>query len=254
MPPLDLSFFAIAGPAVVFAGISKGGFGSGAAFASAAILALVMEPGAAIGVMLPLLMLIDLATLKPYWKRWNTHDALVLILGSLPGVVLGAAFYTVADADHLRLLIGGIALLFVAWQIAGRAGKIPVAGRPIPFWGGLVAGLAAGFTSFVAHAGGPAAAVYLLSKRPGKTEFQATTVIVFWANNVLKAAPYGFLGIFTAETLWAGLWLAPFALFGTWLGVRAHFAIPERVFFALTYVLLTVTGAKLVWDGLSQGS
>ncbi|KAA0912456.1 sulfite exporter TauE/SafE family protein [Aquicoccus porphyridii] len=251
MPPLDLSFFAIAGPAVMFAGISKGGFGSGAAFASAAILALVMEPGAAIGIMLPLLMLIDLATLKPYWKRWNTHDALVLILGSLPGVVLGAAFYTVADADHLRLLIGGIALLFVLWQIAGRAGKIPVAGRPFPLWGGLVAGLAAGFTSFVAHAGGPAAAVYLLSKRPGKTEFQATTVIVFWVNNILKAAPYGMLGIFTAETLWADLWLAPFALIGTWLGVRAHFAIPERLFFAVTYVLLTVTGAKLVWDGLS---
>lgn len=251
MPPLDPSFFAVAGPAVVFAGISKGGFGSGAAFASAAILALVMEPGAAIGIMLPLLMLIDLATLRPYWKRWNTHDAKVLILGSLPGVALGAGFYTVADADTLRLLIGAIALLFVAWQMAGRAGRIPIAGRPLPDWGGLLAGLAAGFTSFVAHAGGPAAAVYLLSKRPGKTEFQATTVIVFWVNNILKAVPYGMLGIFTAETLWADLWLAPFALIGTWLGVRAHFAIPERLFFGLTYVLLTVTGGKLVWDGLA---
>ncbi|WP_137699673.1 sulfite exporter TauE/SafE family protein [Marimonas lutisalis] len=251
MSPLDFSFFAIAGPAVMFAGISKGGFGSGAAFASAAILALVMEPGAAIGIMLPMLMLIDLATLRPYWKRWSAHDAKVLIAGSVPGVVLGAAFYTVADADTLRLLIGAIAVLFVVWQIAGRAGLIPVARRPFPLWGGLLAGVGAGFTSFVAHAGGPAAAVYLLSKRPGKTEYQATTVIVFWVNNLLKAIPYGILGIFTAETLWADLWLAPFALFGTWLGVRAHFAIPERAFFALTYVLLTVTGSKLIWDGLT---
>ena len=245
------SFLAIAAPAVIFAGISKGGFGSGAAFASAAILALVVDPGAAIGIMLPLLMLIDLATLRPFWRRWNATDAWALCLGVVPGVALGAAFYRVAEADHLRLLIGAIALLFVLWQMAARAGKLPVARRPIPAWGGGLAGLAAGFTSFVAHAGGPAAAVYLLSKRPSKTEFQATTVIVFWVGNLLKAIPYGVLGIFTAETLWLDLWLAPFALFGTWLGVKAHFAIPDRAFFALTYVLLTVTGSKLIWDGLT---
>ena len=51
LPALDFSFFAVAIPAVMFAGISKGGFGSGAAFASAAILALVLAPGAAIGIM-----------------------------------------------------------------------------------------------------------------------------------------------------------------------------------------------------------
>ena len=63
---MDFAFFAIAGAAVTFAGISKGGFGSGAAFAAAAILALVVEPAMALGIMLPLLMLIDFATLKPY--------------------------------------------------------------------------------------------------------------------------------------------------------------------------------------------
>jgi hypothetical protein len=45
---LDFAFFAIAGAAVTFAGISKGGFGSGAAFAAAAILALVVEPAMAL--------------------------------------------------------------------------------------------------------------------------------------------------------------------------------------------------------------
>jgi len=61
----EWSFFAIAVPAVIFAGISKGGFGSGAAFASASILALVVPPGQALGIMLPLLMLIDVVTLGP---------------------------------------------------------------------------------------------------------------------------------------------------------------------------------------------
>ncbi len=109
----------------------------------------------------------------------------------------------------------------------------------------------AGFTSFVSHAGGPPAAVWLLSRRLGKTPYQATTVIVFWAVNIAKFVPYAFLGIFTAETLLADLFLAPVALLGAWLGVKAHHMVPERAFFALTYVLLALTGIKLIWDALT---
>lgn len=67
MVDLTWSFFAVAAPAVIFVGISKGGFGSGAAFAAATILALIVDPRAALGIMLPLLMLIGVASLKTYW-------------------------------------------------------------------------------------------------------------------------------------------------------------------------------------------
>jgi len=250
MLELNAEFFAIAGPAVLFAGISKGGFGSGAAFAAAAILALVIDPRMALGVMLPLLMLIDVATLRPYWRRWSMPDARVLILGGVPGVALGAALYTVADADLFRLLIGGISVGFVIWQVAqARSWVRPFAER-LPAWIGLLAGSIAGFTSFVSHAGGPPAAVYLLSQKLDKTQFQATTVLLFWAINIVKFVPYTFLGMFTAQTAQANLVLAPFALAGAWLGVKAHHLVPEWLFFRVTYVLLVVTGSKLIWDGL----
>ena len=45
--------------------------------------------------------------------------------------------------------------------------------------------------------------------------------------------------------------LAPFAVLGAWIGVKMHFMVPERAFFALTYVLLILTGSKLIWDGLT---
>lgn len=243
--------WALAALAVVFAGISKGGFGSGAAFAAASILALAMAPGQALGIMLPLLMLIDLATLRPYWRQWSWPDARVLVLGGLPGVALGAALYRVADADLLRLLIGGISILFVFWQVGSRMGLIRVARREMPLWAGALAGAVAGFTSFVSHAGGPPAAVYLLTRGLGKTGFQATTVLLFWLLNIAKAVPYGFLGIFSAQTLLIDVVLAPFALLGAWLGVVAHRLVPERAFFGLTYVLLVLTGSKLIWDALT---
>jgi len=248
---LDFWFFCVAGPAVIFAGISKGGFGSGAAFAAASVLAVVVEPGLALGVMLPLLMLIDFATLKPYWRKWAPQEVRLLILGGLPGVFLGAAFYRVADDNVLRLIIGSISIGFVVWRVGLTRGLIPIVRKGMPAWAGALAGTVAGFTSFISHAGGPPAAVYLLSRDMGKTEYQASTVLVFWVLNIAKAIPYAFLGIFTIDTLKADLALIPFALFGAWLGVRAHYLVPERLFFAVTYVLLLATGTKLIWDGLT---
>ncbi|WP_223426492.1 sulfite exporter TauE/SafE family protein [Tateyamaria pelophila] len=251
MLELTFGFFAMAAPAVVFAGISKGGFGSGAAFAAASILALVIEPGLALAVMLPMLMLMDVAALRSYWGKWNLRASMLLILGGLPGVAIGAALYARADADVFRVLIGVISIGFVLWQIAQRRGWIRAASRNLPDWAGALAGLVAGFTSFVSHAGGPPAAVYLLSLKPTKTEYQASTVLAFWIINIAKFVPYAFLGMFTKETGLANLVLAPFALIGVWLGVKAHHLMPERAFFLLTYALLTVTGTKLIWDGLT---
>ncbi len=248
---LDAFFFALAIPAVVFAGISKGGFGGGAAFAATPLLALILEPGAAIGLMLPLLMLVDLATLRPFWRQWHWPSARFLILCGLPGVALGALVYQITNPDVFRVLIGATALLFVLYRVGLALGLIRVAPGPLGAGAGIAAGLAAGFTSFVSHAGGPPAAIYLLAQGLSKTAFQATTVLAFWAINLAKAVPYAFLGFFTAETLRAALLLAPFALFGAWLGVKAHRALPERAFFAITYVLLTITGAKLLWDGIA---
>ncbi|MEX0348760.1 MAG: sulfite exporter TauE/SafE family protein [Paracoccaceae bacterium] len=251
MPELDLWFFLVAIPAVTFAGISKGGFGGGVAFAGSSILALVMEPGQALALMLPLLMLVDVATLKPYWKRWNVRDSWVLILGGLPGVALGAWLYEATDADLLRLLIGGISVGFVTWHLSQSRGWVRGFQRRLSATAGLLAGLVAGFTSFVSHAGGPPAAVYLLSQRHGKTEFQASTVIVFWVINFAKSVPYAYLGLFTLETILVDLVLAPFALLGAWLGVRAHWMMPEKLFFSIAYLLLMITGSKLIWDALA---
>ena len=243
----SFEFFLIAAAAVVFAGISKGGFGSGAAFVAAAALATVIDPGQAIGLMLPLLMLMDVSSLKPYWGKWLKKESIYLCLGGMPGVALGLCFYKLSDANMLRLLIGLISLLFVFWQVMQSCGLVATPKEKLSPWAGGLAGIAAGFTSFVSHAGGPPAAIYLLSAKPSKTEYQATTVIVFWVINIAKALPYSFLGLFTWETLKLDVMLAPFAFLGVWLGVKGHRLISERYFFLLTYLLLLATGIRLIW-------
>jgi uncharacterized membrane protein YfcA len=247
---MDITFLVFAGIAVLFAGISNGGFGSGAAFASSAILAIILPPAAALGIMLPLLMLMDTTSLRAYWGKWSWTDARLLLIGSLPGTFLGAVFFVVVNPDAIRVLIGAISLAFVAWQMLSRSRFLSLNESRFGARAGLIAGVILGFTSFVSHAGGPAAAVYLLGQRLSKTTYQATTVIIFALVNFAKAVLYAGMGIFTFEGVTTTVIFAPVAVLGTWLGIRAHFLVSERLFFALTYVMLTLTGIKLIYDGL----
>jgi uncharacterized membrane protein YfcA len=246
---LDAAFFAVAVPAVLLAGVSKGGFGSGAAFLAAPLLALVLDPALAVALMLPLLMLMDVASLPAYWRRWSIEEARLLMIGSVPGMLAGVALFQAVSPDALRLLLGVMALGFVGWEIARARGL--VSPPPAPPAAGLAWGAASGFASFVSHAGGPPTAIYLLARRLDKTAYQATTVLVFWWVNLVKFPAYWALGLFTADAARANLALAPVAVAGVLIGIWAHNRVSARPFFLLTYGLLTATGLKLVWDALA---
>ncbi len=247
----DLTFYALAIPAVFVVGFSKGGFGSGAGIVVTPVLLLVLPPAMVVGVMLPVMMAIDVVTFKPYWRKWVWRAARPLILGGVVGALLGAAFWKVADADTIRLLIGVMTLVFTAYALAGKLGWAPSTDVPRSTMFGQAMGAIAGFTSFVAHAGGPAGTIYLLSQKLTKTEFQATTIVTFWWMNVAKAILYVPLGLFTVESLAAGLWLIPAGFLGAWAGVKAHRVVPQWAFFAGMYVALPLVGCKLIYDALT---
>jgi uncharacterized protein len=247
---LSFTFFAFAVPAVLFVGLSKGGFGNGAGFAATPFLALILTPGEAIGLLLPLFILMDVTALRAYWKQWHWPSARALITGALPGVALGAALFSLLDGDLFKVMIGVVAIAFVAFQGVKKAGLLRPASRPMGAKAGWLAGTVSGFTSFVSHAGGPPASVYLLSQKLSKTEHQATTVVVFFVINLLKLVPYMALGFFSKTTLLVDVALAPVALGGVMAGVWLHRFMPERLFFGFTYLFLLITGSKLILDGI----
>ena len=244
--------FGLAALGAMLAGISKGGFGGSLGFAGSAILAVVVEPGVALALMLPVLMAIDMAAVRAYWGRWDKPSAGAILTGAVPGLLLGAVLFSVISSDSIRVLICLVAVGFPLFRIALARGWI--APRPTGFdrRKGWVAGAGVGFTSFVAHAGGPPFAVFMLGQGGiDKTRYHATSVIVFWVVNAMKAALYTMLGLFSWQLLGWSAALIPFAMIGTLIGVKAHKLIPERLFFMVAYTALMLTGLKLLWDGLS---
>lgn len=247
----DPTFLAFAIPAVLIAGLSKGGFGSGAAFVATPLIALALPPQQAVGLMLPLLMVMDATGIRAYWRRWNWHEAWPIMLGAVPGVALGAYFFAATDPDAVRILIGLLALGFGGFQMAQARGWRPPRALAASRGHGGFWGAVGGFTSFASHAGGPPVAIQLLSRGIDKTGYQATTVLIFWWINLVKVGPYAQLGLFARDTMITALWLTPVAVAGMLLGVWGHKHLPERWYFLLVRSLLAVTGCKLIWDGVT---
>jgi uncharacterized membrane protein YfcA len=251
MPITDPWFYALATPAVLLAGVSKGGFGGGLGIVAVPLMALVIAPAQAAALMLPMLCMMDVFGLWAYRDSWDRRNIAIMIPGSILGLGLGMGTFRYLDEDMVRLLVGCIALGFVAshgWRRRAAA-RPTTASIAVGGWWSAIAG----FVSFIAHAGGPPVQIYLLPQRLDKTLFVGTTVIFYSFVNYAKIVPYGMLGLFSAEILWTALVLAPLTPVGMWLGVRLHHVVPEHLFFRLCYAMLAVTGAKLIWDGLGAG-
>lgn len=249
----DPWFYAAAIPALLLIGISKGGFGGGFGTVGVPMLALVIPPTQAAAILLPVLALMDLVGLYTYRGLWDRQQMRILAPGAVAGILLGTATFAVTSEDAVRLIIGTIAVGFTLWRFAGalaarRRQTETAAADPNlvkgSFWSGV-----AGYTSFVAHAGGPPLNVYLLPQQLDKTAYVGTTVVFFALVNYVKLVPYGFLGQFDATNLATSAVLTPLAPVGVLMGVFLHKRVSQELLFQVVYAGLLVTGVKLLWDG-----
>ncbi|MCK5622608.1 MAG: sulfite exporter TauE/SafE family protein [Alphaproteobacteria bacterium] len=248
----DPLFYAIAVPAVLIVGISKGGVAGGLGSVSVPMMALAISPIQAAAILLPILCLMDLFGLHAYRGIWDRRNLALMLPGALAGILVGTLTFRYLSDDGVRLIVGVVALGFVVWNWLGpkllrRAADHRTEPGPAGlFWAGI-----SGFTSFIAHAGGPPVHVYLLPQRIDKTLYVGTLVVFFTAVNYTKLVPYGLLGQLSANNLGTALILSPLAPVGIWLGVRFHRMLSESLFYKLCFVFLSLTGVKLIWDGLS---
>ncbi|MGE0718349.1 MAG: sulfite exporter TauE/SafE family protein [Alphaproteobacteria bacterium] len=246
----DPWFYAVAVPALLLTGISKGGIGAGAGILSVPLMSLVIPPTQAAGIMLPLLCAMDLVGLWRYRAAHDRRRLTFLLPASIVGIALGTATFGLIPEAGVRVIIGAIAVVFVLRHWIGVLTKGRHEGRaPGPRSGAFWAAMS-GYTSFVAHAGGPPLSVYLLPQRLDKTTFVATTVVFFAVVNYAKLVPYWALGQLAVGNLATSLALMPLAPAGMALGFWLHRRIDALLFFRICHGLLLVTGGKLLFDGL----
>jgi len=242
----DPLFYAVAIPAVVLMGISKSGFGAGFGAIVVPLMALTVPVPQAAAIMLPLLAIMDLMGLAALMRQADWALLRRLIPAALLGTVIGTALFGVLSSRTVAGIVGAITLVFLAIRLVfpPRADS-----PPPPTWLGALLGTVSGFTSFVAHAGGPPISFYLLPLRLAPITFTATLAVLFTAVNFSKWLPYWWLGLIDGRNMATSLVLAPFAPVGVWLGLKIVRRINPTWFYRLFHLGMLLTGLKLVWDG-----
>ncbi|MDR6530569.1 putative membrane protein YfcA [Caulobacter rhizosphaerae] len=251
----DPLFYAVAIPAVILLGLAKGGF-AGIGVVAVPLMALVISPVLAAAITLPILLAQDVVSVWSFRRTWDRGLLVLMLPAAAVGVFVGWLLAARVSVAAVELSIGVISIAFSLQRLwAERAVKAAEAveagpGRPLMGLGlGALCGAIAGFTSQVAHAGGPPFQIYVLPRRLPRDVFIGTSAIFFATVNWMKVPAYVALGQFTPQVLTTAAVLLPLALASTWAGVWLVRRVPAEGFYRVIYVLLIAVGAKLAWDG-----
>lgn len=245
-PITDPFFYAAAIPAVLLLGISKSGFGSGFGSLAVPLMALAATVPQAAAILMPVLFVMDVLGLHAYRRHFDWPLIRFLLPFGLLGTVVGTLLFRTLDSHLVAGIVGVFTLVFLAQRLVFPPRPDS---SPPPRWLGALLTTTSGFTSFVAHAGGPPVNAYVIPMRLPPLLFTGSMAVFFFVLNLSKWVPYAWLGLLDTRNMATSVVLLPIAPIGVVIGVRLARRISPLLFYRMVYAGMLLTGLKLVWDG-----
>ncbi|RAK64956.1 sulfite exporter TauE/SafE family protein [Phenylobacterium kunshanense] len=246
----DPVFYALAIPAVVLMGLAKGGF-SGVGAVSMPLLALAVSPVQAAAILLPILIVQDAVSVWAFRRDWDRRILVIMIPGAAVGILGGYLLAAQVSAAAVLGVLGAISIVFAVhrlWLMRGGRVQAPASSSVVV---GAAFGAVSGFTSQIAHAGGPPFQMWVLPRGLPPKTLVGTTAIFFAIINWLKVPAYAALGQFTPQNLAAVAALLPVAIASTFAGVWLVKRVQAERFYVLIYGLMIPVGAHLIWKAFA---
>ena len=229
----------VGGGLIAVAATLGGAAGFGTALISAPLLLLLGFP-------LPFIVTLNLAmnmvtrvAASIHLRRHITHRSSWLIIGSIPGLMLGALVLT-SISSHLIKLGTGIVVLtltvFLARAISRPAPR-PLKAAP------AVAGFAGGFLGATTSLNGMPAVLLLARDKVAPASFLADLAFYFVLSNAIALCILHFSHALNTRALFPALvlWL-PGSLLGNQIGIALGTRLPERVFRWFIIVVAFIAG------------
>ena len=243
---MDPTFLTYASFGVFVFGLSKGGVPGPIAMLAVPVMSFAMSPLQAAGILLPLLIIMDFSAIYLYWKKWISSILKIIIPASIVGILFGTFTFQYTNENQIRVMVGVISIIFVLVSFIQKSDFLL---RPTKlkgyFWSSV-----AGYTSFLIHAGNPPMNFYTLPLKLDKISFIGTMTFAFLVINFVKLIAYYYVGLLAPSNLLVSVILLPLAFVSVLIGFFLQKKIPERLFFNIVYVLLFLSGCKLIYDGL----
>lgn len=175
---------------------------------------------------------------------WRELGKILLLVS--PGIAVGIWAFNVVPGDSLLVYYGGVVAAVGLWYLLGQRDiRIP---KPIMlailFLGGLMQGM------FVS--GGPLIVIYAVTILRDKKSFRATLSMVWLILNTVVLCQALIAGKVTPGVIdYTLIGLVPL-IAATIIGGLLQKRLDQNVFMKLTYVLLIISGAMLVFNGILQ--
>ena len=243
----DPTFYLVAVPAVLLLGVSKSGFGAGFGSLAVPMMALAVSVPEAAAILMPVLLVMDVLGMAAFRKDFDRDLLKFLVPFGMLGIVIGTLLFKLLNPHTVAGVVGVFTLLFLAQRLLFP----PRPDSPPPSrWLGALLTTTSGFTSFIAHAGGPPISAYVIPLKLTPLQFTATMAFFFFVVNLSKWIPYAWLGLLDGRNMATSLVLLPLAPIGVWVGVRLARRIGQALFYRFLYAGMFLTGVKLLWDAL----
>lgn len=225
----------------LLAGLVQGVTGFGAGLVAIPLLCMVIDVKQAVplcllnGIMITCYLAYALRTYLDHKK------ILPLIIGSLPGVALGALSFQLVNPSVLRMFIGLVLISYSSYALFARIKPL----NPSSTWG-YIAGFFAGTITALLSTGGPPAIIYTTLTSWTKEEIKATLTGFFAVNSIVTTIAHVLTGATTSQTLLYFITTVPFVLTGTALGSMLSGKIPRKAYLRIVYVFLIGMGILMI--------
>ncbi len=235
---------------VWFVGGFIGGIsGMGASMIAVPILLAILEPN----VLVPVSCIIS--TVICLYLSWIYHKTCLfstlkrLLIGSLPGAVLGVYVLVIIRAEYIEILAGLALLYFVYLQY--KHDRTPhLAEREEVHANSYVVGFCTGALNSSISFGGPLVAAYALHLGWAQSQFMGTISVFGLLMSVVVCVFQAVAGLFTAEVMTLGATGSVACLLGAASATPVVKYIPLKVFKLILLILLVCSALMCIERGI----
>lgn len=226
---------------VFVAGIVQGLSGFGAGLVSVPLFALFMDIKVAVPIIILNGMVLLSIMLAKVWQDIDKSKIVPLLIGSLPGVIVGVYVLEQLNENVMRIILAIVLIVHSLYSLFVKELRMKINEKfayPVGFLSGVVGGLTS--------ATGPPVVIYAAMQGWSGDKFRATLTGFFFVTCIFMVTTYVARGLVTDVTLKYFAVCAPFIAIGTLVGARFYKRLNQETFTRVVYVLLLIMGLLMV--------
>jgi len=179
------------------------------------------------------------------WKHLEWKEVRPLIMGFIPGILIGVYVLKTVDKSILQVLLGIILIFYSIYSLSFKSRKLKA-----PQGGGYAFGFLAGCLRGAIGAGGPAIIIYTSMQPWNKDKIKVTIQGFFIISVPMTLIVQAGAGLITLTVLKYFLIALPVLALGTFAGSYLYGLVKEESYKKLIFIFLAILGSVTIYKAL----